>query len=90
MHKTLKATAIALALAGATAIGAANANAADVVVFDPGTVAYGYNDGYWSRTHEWHAWDKPEYRESYRTSPEAKYYEWGHDRDPNHGWLGPR
>ncbi|HZK90773.1 MAG TPA: hypothetical protein VFC56_11550 [Stellaceae bacterium] len=89
MNKTLKAMAIALALAGATAIGAANA--ADVVVFNPGVVAYGYNDGYWTRTHEWHAWDKPEYRESYRSSPEAKYYhDWPHDRDADKGWLGPR
>jgi hypothetical protein len=88
MNKTLKATAIVLALAGATAIGAANA--AEVVTFQPGAVAYGYNDGYWSRTHEWRAWEKPEYRTSYQASPGAKYYEWGHDRDSNHGWLGPR
>jgi hypothetical protein len=88
MYKTLKATALAFALATATAIGAANA--AGVVAFEPGVVAYGYNDGYWSRSHEWHAWEKPEHREAYRSSSEAKYYEWGHDRDANHGWLGPR
>ncbi len=89
MNKTLKAAAIALALAGTTAIGAAKADS--VVVFDPGSVAYGYNDGYWSRTHEWHTWAKPEYRETYSHSPEAKYYHnWGHDRDPDQGWLGPR
>jgi hypothetical protein len=87
MNKTLKATAIALALAGATAIGAANAAE---IVFDPGAVAYGYNDGYWNRTHEWKPWGKPEYRTSYRASPGAKYFEWGHDRDANHGWLGDR
>jgi hypothetical protein len=89
MNKTLKATAIALAFAGVAAIG--SANAANVVVFDPGTVAYGYTDGYWTRTHEWHAWEKPEHRDVYRGSPEAKYYhDWGHDRDADHGWLGPR
>lgn len=89
MKKTLKAAAIALALVGSAAIGAANA--AEVVVFNPGTIAYGYNDGYWSRTHEWHVWEKPEHRDAYRASPEAKYYhEWKHDRDPDGGWLGPR
>lgn len=88
MNKTLKAAAIALALGGTTAIGAANA--ANIAVFDPGTVAYGYHDGYWTRTHEWHRWAKPENREAYRKS-EAKYYhEWNHNRDANHGWSGPR
>jgi hypothetical protein len=88
MNKTLKATAIAPVLAGATAIG--TANAAVGVVFDPGTVAYGYNDGYWSRSHEWRTWEKPDHRASYRATPGAKYFEWGHDRDANHGWLGDR
>jgi hypothetical protein len=87
MNKTLKATVMALALAGAAAIGTANAAS---VVFDPGVVAYGYNDGYWARSHEWHAWAQPEHRQVYRSSPEAKYYEYGHDRDANQGWLGPR
>ena len=72
MNQLLKATAIALALATATAIGAANA--ARVVVFEPGVVAYGYHDGYWARSHEWHAWARPEHRQIYRGSPEAKYY----------------
>jgi hypothetical protein len=88
MNKTLKAAAVALVLAGATAIGAANA--ADVVVFDPGTVAYGYQDGYWSRTHEWHAWAKPEYRDTYRTAQAQYFHDWNHDRDADHGWSGPR
>jgi len=88
MNKTLKATAIALALVGATAVG--GANAASVVVFDPGVVAYGYNDGYWGRTHDWHAWGNPADRIAYQGSPEARYYGWGHNRDANHGWLGPR
>lgn len=87
MNKTLKAAAIALALAGATAIGTANAAE---VVFSPGTVAYGYQDGYWSRTREWHAWAKPEDRDTYRKT-EAKYYhDWNHDRDADKGWSGPR
>lgn len=88
MNVTLRAAALGFVLAGATAIGAVNA--AEVAVFDPGVVAYGYNDGYWTRTHEWHAWAKPEYRDTYRHS-EAKYYhDWPHERDADKGWLGPR
>ncbi len=43
MNRTLKATALAFAIAGAAAF---SAQAADTVVtFDPGVVAYGYSDG---------------------------------------------
>lgn len=84
MNKTLQATAVALVLAAATAIG--TANAADVVVFDPGVVAYGYKDGYWTRKHEWRAWEKPEHVQVYRARPNAEYHEWAHDRDADLGW----
>ena len=47
MKTIVKAAAIA-ALMATTAFGAAKA--ADInVTFDPGTVAYGYSDGYWYR-----------------------------------------
>ena len=84
----MKKTLIALALAGATALGASAAFAADVsVTFDPGIVAYGYTDGYWTRTHEWRTWEKPEYVEVYRKHPGARYHEWVHTRDANQGWI---
>ncbi len=52
MKKTLKTTALAIALAGSTALGMGTAFAVDAVVtFDPGAVQYGYPDGYWSRDH---------------------------------------
>jgi hypothetical protein len=86
MNKTLKATALAFALIGATAF---SAQAADTVVtFDPGNVAYGYSDGYWTNKHEWRTWEKPEYVETYRKSPSARYYEYRHDRDADMGWRG--
>jgi len=86
MNKTFKATVLAAALAGATAL---SAQAADTVVtFDPGVVAYGYSDGYWTTKHEWRTWEKPEYVETYRKVPTAKYYEYRHDRDPDMGWRG--
>jgi hypothetical protein len=86
MNKTLKATALAFAIAGATAL---SAQAADTVVtFDPGVVAYGYTDGYWTTKREWRTWEKPEYVETYRKVPNARYYEYRHDRDPDQGWRG--
>jgi hypothetical protein len=82
----LKAAAIA-ALLGTTTFG--GAMAADVsVTFDPGIVAYGYSDGYWTTKHEWRSWEKPEYVEVYRKHPGARYYEYRHDRDPDMGWRG--
>jgi hypothetical protein len=86
MNRTLKATTLAFVIASATAL---SAQAADVsVTFDPGIVAYGYSDGYWTTRHEWRTWEKPEYVEVYRKHPGARYYEYRHDRDPDMGWRG--
>jgi len=86
MNKTIKATVLASAVIGATAF---SAQAADTVVtFDPGIVAYGYSDGYWTTKREWRTWEKPEYFEVYRKAPGARYYEYRHDRDPDMGWRG--
>lgn len=86
MKTILKAAALA-ALLGTTALGAAQA-ADTVVTFDPGIVAYGYSDGYWTTKREWRTWEKPEYVEVYRKHPNARYYEYRHDRDPDQGWRG--
>jgi hypothetical protein len=86
MKTILKAAALA-AILGATALG--TVQAADVnVTFNPGDVAYGYSDGYWTTKREWRTWDKPEYVEVYRKHPGARYYEYRHDRDPDMGWRG--
>ena len=86
MRNIVKATALA-ALLATTTFGAAQA--ADVAVtFDPGVVAYGYSDGYWTTKREWRTWEKPEYVEVYRKAPNARYYEYRHDRDPDMGWRG--
>jgi len=82
----LKATALAAFLATAT-FGAVQA-ADTVVTFNPGIVAYGYSDGYWTTKKEWRTWEKPEYVEVYRKHPGARYYEYRHDRDPDLGWRG--
>ena len=57
-----------------------------IPTFDVGNVAIGYNDGYWDRAHTWHAWEKPEYRDTYRAAKGAEYHEWRHDRDKDMGW----
>ena len=88
MNATWKTTALAAALAGTAALGLASARAADTVItFDPGTVQYGYTDGYWTRDHVWHTWSDPKYIEVYRSHPGAVYHEWKHDRDPDMGWV---
>ena len=90
MRHLLKATAIALAFGGSivATLGTINpANAQGVVVFDPGTVRYGYTDGYWDRGHAWHSWARPEDMKSYREYKGAQYYEYAHSRDANQGWL---
>jgi hypothetical protein len=87
MNRIFKTAALAIAMAGVSTLSLGTAFAADIVVqFDPSTVQYGYNDGYWSRTHEWHAWEKPEHREIYQKTPNVQYYEYAHTRDPDQGW----
>ena len=86
MNRTLKIIVLAGAFAGAAAL---SAQAADTVItFDPGVVAYGYSDGYWTTKREWRTWEKPDYVEVYRKHPGARYYEYRHDRDPDMGWRG--
>lgn len=84
----MKKTLLALAIAGAATVAAGPVFAQSAVItFDPGNVAYGYSDGYWTRDHVWHTWEKPEYVEVYRKHPGAQYHEWVHTRDANQGWV---
>ena len=86
MTRIIKATALAFAIMGASVL---STQAADVsVTFDPGVVAYGYSDGYWTTKREWRTWEKPDYVEVYKRHPGARYYEYRHDRDPDMGWRG--
>ena len=84
MHKTLAAAAIAAALATFTISNVAMAQA--TVTFSTGNVAIGYSDGYWDRTHNWHAWERAEHRDLYRAERNAEFHEWKHDRDKDMGW----
>jgi hypothetical protein len=57
------------------------------VALDFGTVAYGYNDGYWDNGHRWHAWSNDAEMTGYRAYHGNNYHDWHHDRDHNLGWL---
>jgi hypothetical protein len=81
MNRTL----LALVLVGIASTGISPGFAADAS-FDPGNVQYGYSDGYWTRTHEWHDWEKPSDIRAYRATPNAEYYIYKHDRDADMGW----
>jgi hypothetical protein len=85
--KSFKSAVATALLAGVAITGMSTAYAADVVIqFDPGAVQYGYQDGYWNRDHQWHSWERPEHVTTYRAVPNAQYYEYRHDRDPDMGW----
>lgn len=63
------------------------ATAAEVTVgVSPGGIAFGYQDGYWDRQRNWHAWQSHEEHERWRHANRAHYYAWHHDRDHDHGW----
>lgn len=85
MKRTMQAVLIATALA--TPAFAPLAVKADVsVTFDSGSVAYGYNDGYWDRTHHWHTWPSPADERQWRDANRDHYYDRRHDRDRDMGW----
>ncbi len=61
--------------------------AADVTVgVGPGGIAFGYQDGYWDRSHNWHAWENHEAAERWRTANREHYHDWHHERDNDKGW----
>lgn len=83
MRNFAKITFVALAMA---VVPLAYTQAQTSVQFDFGNVAIGYSDGYWDRTHQWHAWERAEHREAYRAAKNAEFHEWKHDRDADKGW----
>jgi hypothetical protein len=82
----IAATAITAASLATSIVGTANAQSQAVVTFDTGNVAIGYSDGYWDRTHNWHAWQAEKDRQAYQAAKNAEYHEWKHDRDKDMGW----
>jgi len=89
VRNTIKVALVALTLAGGSLAAGLPAVAAGVSVsVDPGTVAFGYNDGYWDRGHQWHGWANPQAATEYKTQNSSHYYAWNHDRDSDQGWRG--
>ncbi len=56
------------------------------VSFNLGDVAFGYQDGYWDRSHQWHNWQNQDEARSYRNASGNQYHDWNHDRDSDNGW----
>jgi hypothetical protein len=81
MHGILKTAALTLVI-----VGGAGISHAQTVTFSTGNVGIGYSDGYWDRSHAWHAWERDADRDAYRASKNAEYHEWRHDRDKDMGW----
>jgi hypothetical protein len=51
-----------------------------------GGVAFGFNDGYWDRGHQWHGWKNQEEATSFRSQNHDHYYDRKHDADKDGGW----
>src|SRR5579875_3960076 len=51
-----------------------------------GSVAYGYNDGYWDRSHAWHPWPNQRAESDWRAHNAAHFYNQRHYRDHEMGW----
>jgi hypothetical protein len=89
MKLTVQVVLVAAAMAlGASAVAPLAAQAEVSVTFNSGSVAYGYNDGYWDRSHAWHAWPNAQAQSDYRAHNAAHYYDKRHDADKNAGWRG--
>jgi len=75
--------------AGATGMRFANDNhrhpSRSSLSIDIGSVAFGFNDGYWDTGHRWHAWHNNDERDNYR-SHGANFHRYNHTRDHNNGW----
>lgn len=87
MKRILQAALVAVALT-APAFAPVAARADVSVTFDSGSVAYGYNDGYWDRDHAWHPWPNRQAEADWRAHNAEHYYDRRHDSDHDMGWRG--
>lgn len=54
--------------------------------FNTGDVAFAYSDGYWDRSHRWHAWRNSREAREFRRSHGHLYNDTRHTRVRNQGW----
>jgi hypothetical protein len=62
------------------------AAARTAVVFDAGSVAFAYNDGYWDHDHHWHKWHNTREARLFRKEHADSWHAWKHNRDHDMGW----
>lgn len=89
MKRMIQAALIATALA-APAFAPLAARADVSVTFDSGSVAYGYNDGYWDRSHAFHTWPNAAAQREWSERNREHYFDQRHDRDHDMGWRTDR
>jgi hypothetical protein len=80
MKTSLKVLLAAGVLCAAGATASVPASAAGLS-FRVGDVAMGYNDGYYDRSHSWHAWRNASEHRYYRSHYATNYRGMRHDRD---------
>jgi len=73
MTRLLNGAIVVLGLAGATLVVAGPVSAATVGnSFDD--AAFGYQDGYWDHSDQWHDWRNQDEAVSYKNTPGSQYY----------------
>ena len=77
-------------LTGSVAIGRPAIAENVTVGVTSGGIAFGYDDGYWDRERQWHAWRNREeaahWREENREHYYARRHDRDHERDHDDGW----
>jgi Spy/CpxP family protein refolding chaperone len=88
MGRTITAVFAALAImaAGSAAMAPSAMAQSAVVQVNPGGIAFGYTDGYWDQSHQWHAWRDQKEAQAWREEHRDHYYAYKHDRDRDQGW----
>lgn len=94
MHKFTLAATLAATLAcssfSTTFAVVSQAAAADAFSFNTGDVAFAYSDGYWDRSHQWHAWHNARESREYKARYAHNYNNSRHTKAKNQGWRGDR
>jgi len=82
MKTLLKPLLVAGLLCGAGMVGSVPATAQPTSFsFRIGDIGIAYDDGYYDRSHRWHAWRHPRERDWYRAHYRSHYRGYRHDRD---------
>tara|TARA_R110002074_G_scaffold60236_4_gene146105 strand:+ start:7986 stop:8315 length:330 start_codon:yes stop_codon:yes gene_type:complete len=77
MKKIIRATIVMVGLASAGLAMTSTPSLAGVSInLDFGSVATGYQDGYWDNNHHWHNWRSDEEMHQYRAKHGHKYNNW--------------